>query len=204
MSAALDPVKQFRTKYKYKYTKGYHDMTLPSRECSKGTANSLVKNFTVAKGALNRKETSMSPMGPADAARGHLVTCILHRVITRTRLTGNRKPNLGHEHQLRLLLDHLKYINDTLASMKPRVNTNNGYWRSVEKALAPVVYQTPPGRNSLHPSAANVAKYNKFIMNTKPRSVMINQAATGNTHRPPTRSTTRTTTFTARAGRRAV
>jgi hypothetical protein len=172
---SLEPVRQFRAKHQYKYTKMYHDTSMTSKECSPAMAASLVRNFNVAVGALAKKETRASPMGPADAARKHLVTCILHRVITRTRLATNKKPNLGHEHQLRLLLGYLKKINDAVAA---RPNSNNSFWRAVEKALAPVVYPTPDGRNSLHPTANNIAKYNSFIMKTKPRALMINQAAT--------------------------
>lgn len=191
--SAMEPVRQFRAKHGYKYTKQYHSTMLPSKECSAAVAASLVKNFNVAVGALAKKETRASPVGPADTARKHLVTCILHRIITRTRLT-NRNPNLGHEHQLRLLLGHLKKINDTLAGMD-RANVNNTYWRAVEKALAPVVYQTPDGRNSLHPTANNIAKYKSFIMKSTPRSIMINQAATC-----PPGGCTSTTTYTPRRG----
>ena len=138
---ALKPVTNFVNRHGYEYTSWYHNPGIPSKECAPSVAASLVRNFDVAMGALAKKETKMSPMGPADLARKHLVTCILHRIITRSRLAnrGERLPNMGHEHQLRLLLAHLKQINDTLAKMKT-LNSNNGYWRAVEKALAPVVY----------------------------------------------------------------
>lgn len=169
----MNSLAQFKRNYGYKYTMAYHSVD----QCDTQRARDLTHDFRVAAGAFLKREAPATPaLRTAQAARVHLVKCLLHRIATRSRYP---EQDIGHEGQLRLLLGHLEEVNSTMERVTAMLKVaDKPVWRSLQTRISRVVYPrqflTPPRRIAVKDYAPqNLVEYGKFYSAIKPQANMF-------------------------------